>query len=375
MRRGKGTYRRLGIGFSLALSALLLVAAATGCTARKAAETNGPEGPPTAGNGGVYQAIVDGRYTGEAGALFDGAKMYGTIQEALNDAPLGRAEPYKIFIKNGTYREKLVVNKPHIWLIGESAEQTKIVYDLAAGHKKPDGSEWGTDCATVTVLGGYFTAENLTIENAFDYMANMKKPDGDPTKVAAQALALRVDGASNHAVFRNVRLRSWQDTLLANKGTQYYVNCTIEGAVDFIYGGGQAVFDHCTIVSLDRGSQTNNGYITAASTPASQKYGFLFIDCRLVKEHPDMADGTVSLGRPWHNVPHVVFKNCYMDSHISAAGWVPMSGNSPADARLFEYGSTGPGALASETRRVLTDEAAKEYTIANVLGGWNPAVR
>ena len=40
----------------------------------------------------------------------------------------------------------------------------------------------------------------------------------------------------------------------------------IAGSVDFIFGAGQAVFDECEIVSRDRGSRTNNGYVTAPST-------------------------------------------------------------------------------------------------------------
>lgn len=41
-------------------------------------------------------------------------------------------------------------------------------------------------------------------------------------------------------------------------------------AVDFISGAGQADFERCDIVSLDRGSHTNDGYVTAPSTSRSQ---------------------------------------------------------------------------------------------------------
>ena len=44
----------------------------------------------------------------------------------------------------------------------------------------------------------------------------------------------------------------------------------------------------------------------------------------------------------------------------------------PTDARLFEYRSSGPGAVASPTRRVLTAEQAAHYTIAAALGDWTP---
>ena len=160
------------------------------------------------------------------------------------------------------------------------------------------------------------------------------------------------------------------------------------GHVQFIFGARTAVFEDCDIISRDRGSRTHNGYITAASTPASQPYGFLFVRSRLLKETPAMAPNSVALGRPWHpsadpNVDNsVVYVDCYMDDHISARGWERMSSTDPAGhviwfepehARFFEYRSTGPGAIASPSRRVLTDGEAHYYTVERVLAGWNPA--
>ena len=50
--------------------------------------------------------------------------------------------------------------------------------------------------------------------------------------------------------------------------------------MDFIFGRATAVFDRCEIRSLDRGSTSNNGYVTAASTSTSNDFGFLFSQCR-----------------------------------------------------------------------------------------------
>ena len=100
-----------------------------------------------------------------------------------------------------------------------------------------------------------------------------------------------------------------------------------------------------------------------------------------------MASGTVALGRPWHPssdpnaVGSSVFIDTWMDDHISAKGWESMNSfdalgvrttNRAEDARFFEYGSSGPGALRSETRRVLTDAELKKYTVNAVLDGWRP---
>ncbi|HEX6558585.1 MAG TPA: hypothetical protein VF021_03965, partial [Longimicrobiales bacterium] len=115
--------------------------------------------------------------------------------------------------------------------------------------------------------------------------------------------------------------------------------------------------------------------------------GFLIINSRLKKETPAMAANTVSLGRPWHPsgdpaaAGSAVFVNTWMGDHIGAQGWdimysVDAAGvrtlNKPEDARFFEYGSAGPGAGASPTRRVLSAQQAKNYSIAKVLDGWKP---
>lgn len=347
----------------------------------------------------AYQAVVDGQYTGTDGAVQENVKTYKTVTAALAEAPADSKEPYVIFIKNGRYYEKLTIDKPMITLIGEDRDKTILTYDHASGTKKPDGnSTYGTSgSASVTVKAADFHAENVTFENGFDYPANQAKMDSDTTKLAAaQAVALKTDAGSNRTFFKNCKFIGYQDTLYPNAGTHYFKQCYISGHVDFIFGAGQAVFDDCDIISRDRKSD-NNGYITAASTLLENEFGFLFLNCRLKKETPEMKKSSVSLGRPWHpttNLPDgtraanpnavgsVVFKNCEMDDHITTKGWEAMSGKDKdgntiwftpeKDARFAEYGSTGPGAIVSPTRKVLSDEEAAKYTVANVLGGWEP---
>ncbi len=44
-----------------------------------------------------------------------------------------------------------------------------------------------------------------------------------PPAPVGQALAIRVDG--DRATFRNCRFLGWQDTILLNRGRQYFENC------------------------------------------------------------------------------------------------------------------------------------------------------
>jgi pectinesterase len=100
-----------------------------------------------------------------------------------------------------------------------------------------------------------------------------------------------------------------------------------------------------------------------------------------------MAASSVTLGRPWHPFAKTdinssaVYIDCWMDDHIGAQGWDRMSSvdstgartwNLPANARFYEYDSTGPGAVRSPTRRVLSAEDAAKYAPVKVLDGWQP---
>lgn len=295
----------------------------------------------------------------------DGIGDYDTVQKAIDAVPNNNTELVEIFIKNGTYKEVVTVpaNKPFISLIGESAEKTVLTYDNYAKRERPEGGTYGTSgSASVYLYASDFTAQNLTMENSFDEST---------VEGGSQAVAVYTRG--DRMKFDHVRFLGNQDTLYANGGTQYFSNCYIEGDVDFIFGAARAVFDNCDIVSLDRGSSTNNGYITAASTNINDPYGFLFINSRLISE---AAEGTVYLGRPWHPggdpnaIASVVFMNCELGGHIQREGWTDMSGFSAKDARFNEYKNEGPG--VNLERPQLTDEESSNYTIENVLKGWNP---
>jgi pectinesterase len=333
--------------------------------------------------------LVDARHAGADGQVVSGMPVYRTIGAALAAAPADGARAFVIAIRNGRYREKLSIQKPNIHLIGESRDGTVLTYDVAAGHLSPGGWPYGTRGSwTLHVAAPGFRLERMTVENAFDYMANAAKPDSDSTRLrGTQAVAVMLDEGSDRAVFRDCRLSGHQDTLFPNAGRAYFQRCEILGSVDFIFGAGRAVFDDCDIVSRDRGSPSNNGYVTAPSTPIAQLYGFVFIGGRLRKETPAMAPNSVTLGRPWHPsgrpdaIGSAVFIGTWMDDHVGAQGWSPMTSTAaagtrvehpPEHARFFEHGTTGPGAVASPTRRVLDDEQAASYAIPLVFDGWDP---
>jgi len=288
----------------------------------------------------------------------DGSAKYKTVQEAVMAVPAGTADsPVVIRIKPGTYKELVYVQreKRFFHLVGEDASKTVITYDLNANIKGVDGKPIGTFRTPSTQIDADdFTAENITFENS--------------AGAVGQALALRVDG--DRVVFRNCRFLGWQDTILLNRGRQYFENCYIAGHVDFIFGAATAFFERCHIHCL------KDGYVTAASTPDNQPYGFVFSHCRITGE-----TNTVKtyLGRPWRAYSAVTFLNTEMSEVVRPEGW--HNWNFPErekTVRYSEFGNTGPGAKSAARvpwARQLTKTAAKTITPEKVLAGsdnWNP---
>ena len=77
-----------------------------------------------------------------------------------------------IFIKNGTYKEKIFITKHNIILEGEDRDKTIITQDIARDEWRCDHpDDWGV--ATMNINGNDITLKNLTIAN--DYGFNVKE--------------------------------------------------------------------------------------------------------------------------------------------------------------------------------------------------------
>lgn len=286
----------------------------------------------------------------------DGTGDFTHIQEAINATKAFPDQPVTIYIKNGTYHEKVKVPawNTHLSFIGESKDKTIITYgDYFDKIGQGRNSTFMT--YTLQVDADDFYAENLTIENSAG-------PVG-------QAVALHVEG--DRCTFVNCAFLGHQDTLyVAGEGSrQYFTRCYIAGTTDFIFGAATAVFEDCTIHAR------SDSYLTAASTPQGIAYGFVFIRCALTA-----AEGVsnVYLGRPWRTYARTVFLNCTMGSHIRAEGWHNWH-NPDAEKKSFyaEYQSAGPGANTSERvpwSHTLSRKEAARYTLSRIFGDWTPVV-
>ncbi|TVT39148.1 pectin esterase [Hymenobacter setariae] len=286
----------------------------------------------------------------------DGSGQFRTVQAAIDAAPTQSAVPIIIQLKKGIYHEKVVVPtlKTHLVLHGDEAASTIITY---SDHAGTNGITTPTSYS-VLVQANDFTAENVTFENAAGY-------------TAGQAVALHVEG--DRAIFRHCRLVGNQDVLFLAVGgsRQYFQDCYIEGTTDFIFGASTGVFDHCVIKSK------KNSFVTAASTPEGQPYGFVFLDCQLT------ADTTLAkkvyLGRPWRPYARVAYLRCTLGPHIVPAGWENWRNpENEKTANYAEYRSTGLGTNPAGRvpwSRQLSAKEAKQYTLERLFGGkqaWEP---
>lgn len=303
----------------------------------------------------------------------DGSGDFHSIQEAVNAVD---KTPETIIIKNGIYKERVEVSIPNITFEGENNEQTILECDFYANMIMEDESKRGTFRSyTLLINCNHFTCNNITIANTSGF-----------GKDVGQALAVYAEG--DRIVFNNCRLLGHQDTLFTGPlpkeaakpggftgptefserrvGRQLYKNCYIEGEVDFIFGSAVAYFDNCTLHSLDRGMEVN-GYVTAASTYADEKYGYVFNNCNFTSNCPKE---TVYLGRPWRVNAKTVLINCTLGEHIKAEGFHDWNKEEAHEKAFYaEYNSTSaiPANRASFVKE-LTKEQAEEYDFDMV---WN----
>ena len=284
----------------------------------------------------------------------DGTGNFRTLQEAIESARAFMDYTVTIYVKNGVYKEKVIVPSwvENIDIIGEDRDKTIITYDDHANINK-----MGTfRTYTVKVEGSDITFKNLTIENNAAQLG--------------QAVALHTEG--DRLKFINCRILGNQDTIYTGaKFTRlYFKDCYIDGTTDFIFGPSTALFENCIIHSK------RNSYVTAASTPKEAKYGYVFKHCKLTAE-PGV--DKVYLGRPWRPYAYTLFIECELGKHIVLAGWHNWGKQSNEEtARYMEYKNTGEGANASERvawSKQLTKKEAEAVTVDAIFrtqSDWNP---
>lgn len=295
----------------------------------------------------------------------DDSGDFRTVQEALNSVPSSNPTPYIIYIKEGTYKEKLLLTKGHdnVILVGDGRDKTILSWDDCQGtYNGADSSlpETQRRSYTLRVESKAVQIHDLTIENTHQ----------NATGSGDQAMAVEVK--YGQVAFFDCNITGYQDTFLGRDDSArvYAKDCLVEGNVDFIYGPSAMLFDRCQI-NVNR----NGAAITAPSTAASSPYGIVFLDCDVTNDEVGFDGAKITeiyLGRAWHYASKSVWIRCNMPATLHADGWMAnMSDDVVEDKKVFaEWGCTYAGTDASARKnggRVLSDEEAATYTVENIL--------
>ncbi|KAH7072297.1 pectin lyase fold/virulence factor [Paraphoma chrysanthemicola] len=290
---------------------------------------------------------------------------YSSVTSAISALP-NDSKPYTIQIGAGTYVEQIsITRKGKVTLIG-ATEFTKdytkneVRIEFSSGRLTNLGQNEQTP-----VIYSKKTSDNSGLA-----VYNIDFVNTYPQTYNTAALAADFYGA-NMAAY-GCSFIGFQDTLLANKGTQVFSNCYVEGSVDFVWGFSTAYFYQCMLVSNTPGST-----IAAQSRATADTVGGYVFDSCMVTYSPAYGStfGSSFLGRPYSQFSIAVFMNSYIDKHIKDAGWSVWSTSNPqtSDVLFGEYNNIGPGSWQASTQRAsfatkLTAEQASKYELTAWIG-------
>lgn len=280
---------------------------------------------------------------------------------------------------NGKNNGQTHIRKPNISIIGQSKDNTII-----RNHPIVEGISYTATLYVEKNDTNYtnFYAEDLTLENEFDYWGTMA---GQSSSSGAGRADVFYD-CGNRSIMKNVALKSYQDTYYSNNASPdyrgYFENCDFYGVVDYICGNGNIWFEKCNLILRDR--KGNN--IAAPRTEVDQEWGYVFNECSIKPESDNMirfTDKDWTLARAWNNSPACTYLNTKMYTQPQSYGW-GRGMDSNLMLRFHEYKSIdgADNMLSLVTRSlaacvpavgsddvILSDEQASGYTLRNVVGG------
>lgn len=231
--------------------------------------------------------------------------------------------------------------------------------------------------ATIVVTANDFTVEDIIIENSFNQYISLKESQdvvqakntsSEPTRptdygntavqnrgagFVTQAAAIGITSSADRVILDECRVIGRQDSFYGAQGARVAVyKGAMMGAVDYLFGGMNAVFYQTDLVLNTSDTSSDAAYITAAQQTSGR--GFLMYECHVKSPVPGVETASVNgskpgyFGRPWApNTSEVVFYNTSIDestypgslglSLISPIGWTnTLSGESP---KMYEYGT------------------------------------
>ncbi|KAI6694003.1 hypothetical protein NL676_021713 [Syzygium grande] len=253
---------------------------------------------------------------------------FTTVQSAIDSVPENNQHWVCIYVKEGIYREKVQIplNKPFIILKGRGKRKTEIVWN---------DHETIAQSPTFASLADNIIVKSMSFRNSYNNPLNQNP--------RTPAVAAMISGDKSY--FYRVGFWGLQDTLWDVQGRHYFERCSIQGAVDFIFGSGQSIYEGCAIQVLGNALEPGlSGYITAQGRESHHETnGFVFKHCNV------FGFGSTLLGRPWRRFARVLFYYSNFTTVVEPRGWDAWGYvGDEAELRFAEYGCYGPGADVSK---------------------------
>ena len=302
---------------------------------------------------------------------------YKTIQAAINSLPDSSASPRTIFIKKGTYSEKLFIEKSNIIFEGEDREKTIITQDIARDEWRCDhADDWGV--ATMNVNGNDITLKSLTIAN--DYGFNVKESkviDCASDTVThkktitngGHQMALRTMKATRLKAI-NCHFRAYAGDTVSPwntiTGMFYFKDCLMEGGVDFYCPRGWAWAENCKFYS-----NTGSAAIWHDGS-GNEDSKTVLVNCKFEGYDSFM------LGR-YHRDAQFYLINCAFARNMKDAEiyLVPTANNNKWGKRIYYYNCHRDGGndFSWYSNNLPSGLKETDITINWVFGNrWNPSI-
>lgn len=190
-----------------------------------------------------------------------GPADFKSIQAAIASLSDSSTTPRIIYIKKGTYNEKIYIEKHNIIFEGEDKDATIVTYAVARDEWKCEHpGDWGV--ATVNIDGNDITFKNLTFINSYGFDWKADKTIYCPTDTFSDHLK-KVNRFGHQMTVRTMKatrfkaincvFRSYAGDTMSpwnvKYGLFYFKDCTMEGGVDFYCPRGWAYADNCKFIA------------------------------------------------------------------------------------------------------------------------------
>ncbi|XP_068650639.1 putative pectinesterase/pectinesterase inhibitor 28 [Aristolochia californica] len=295
----------------------------------------------------------------------DGSGKFKTINEAVATIPLKSNDTFVIYVKEGVYKEQVVIDKTmwNVVMIGDGPDKTKVTGSLNFIDGTPTFKT-----ATFAAIGEGFMAKDMAFENT----AGAEKH---------QAVALRVQ--SDRSVFYNCRMDAYQDTLYFHTKRQFYRDCTISGTVDFMFGNAAVVFQNCILVARKPLDNQQNIITAQGRKDKREPTGMVLHNCTIVAEPeylPLKNKLPTYLGRPWKEYSRTFYIQSDLGDFVHPDGWLPWLGDFALNTCFYaEYDNRGLAAVTTNRAKwrgikTLTPDRVQRFTVRSFIRGqqWIP---